>query len=67
VELWRKEQLLKIIEGYEPKNIYNADETELFIKLPVNETLGLKGGSLQQCKEFQVEVTGSVSLQCRWG
>jgi hypothetical protein len=43
VELWRKEQLLKIIEGYEPKNIYNADETGLFFRLPVNKTLSLKG------------------------
>jgi hypothetical protein len=40
---WRKEQLLKIIEGYEPKNIYNADETGLFFMLPPNKILSLKG------------------------
>jgi hypothetical protein len=39
---WRKEKLLKIIEGYEPKNIYNADETELFFRLPPNKTISLK-------------------------
>jgi hypothetical protein len=31
---WRKEQLLKITEGYKPKNIYNADETGLSFRLP---------------------------------
>jgi hypothetical protein len=43
VEEWRKEQLLKIFEGYEPKNIYNADETRLFFRLPPNKTLSLRG------------------------
>jgi hypothetical protein len=43
VEEWRKEQLLKIFESYEPKNIYNADETGLFFRLPPNKTLSLKG------------------------
>jgi hypothetical protein len=40
---WRKEQLLKIINGYEYKNIYNAGETGLFSRLPLNKTLSLKG------------------------
>jgi DDE superfamily endonuclease. len=43
---YRKEQLLKIIECYEPKNIkniYNADDTGLFCMLPPNKTLSLKG------------------------
>jgi hypothetical protein len=43
VKEWRKEQLLKIIECYEPKNIYNADETGLFFTLPPNKKLSLKG------------------------
>ena len=43
-EVWRKEELLKIIEGYEPQNIYNADETGLFFMLPRN---------MQWWKEFQ--------------
>jgi hypothetical protein len=33
VEEWVKKKLLKIVEGYEPTNIYNADETGL---LPCN-------------------------------
>jgi hypothetical protein len=40
---WRKEQLLKITKGYEPKNIYNAHETGLYISLPPNKTLSVKG------------------------
>jgi hypothetical protein len=40
---WRKEQLLKIIEGYDNKNIYSADETGLFFRLTPNKTLSLKG------------------------
>jgi hypothetical protein len=42
VEERRKEQILKIFEGYKPKNIYNADETGLFFRLPPNKTLSLK-------------------------
>jgi hypothetical protein len=41
---WRNEQLLKITECYKPQNIYNADETEHFFRLPTNKTLSLKGG-----------------------
>jgi hypothetical protein len=40
---WRKEQLLRITEGYKCKNIYNADDTGLFSRLPPNKTLSLKG------------------------
>jgi hypothetical protein len=39
---WRNEQLLKISEVYKPKNIYNADETLLFFRLPTNKSLSLK-------------------------
>jgi len=36
VEEWRKEELLKINEGYECKDIYNADETGMFFRPPPN-------------------------------
>jgi hypothetical protein len=29
VEEWTEEQLVKIMEGYKAKNIYNTDETRL--------------------------------------
>jgi hypothetical protein len=43
VEVWRNEQLLKVIEGYEPENMYVDDEAGLFFMLPPNKTLSVKG------------------------
>jgi hypothetical protein len=57
VEEWRKEQLLKIFEGYEPKNIYNADETGLFFRLPPNKTLSLKGDPYNGGKNSKERIT----------
>lgn len=37
MEEWRNEQLLKIIEVYKPKNIYNVDGTLLIFRLPTNK------------------------------
>jgi hypothetical protein len=62
VEEWRKEQLLKIIEGYKPKNIYNADETELLFRLPTNETVSLKGDPCNGGKNSKKRIT--VLLAC---
>jgi hypothetical protein len=42
VEEWRKEQLLKIMEGYKAKNICSAAESRLIFRLPPNKTLSLK-------------------------
>jgi hypothetical protein len=39
---WRKEQFIKIINAYKPQNIFNADETGLYFKLPPIKTLSLK-------------------------
>ncbi|XP_039967465.1 tigger transposable element-derived protein 6-like [Bactrocera tryoni] len=41
---WR-ENIQKLIENYEPKNIFNADETGLFYKCLSDRTLSLKGQS----------------------
>jgi hypothetical protein len=35
---WGKEKVLKIIEGYEPENIYNAEKSGLFFRPPPNIT-----------------------------
>ena len=43
VEDWRNEHLLRIFDGYKPENIHNADETGLFLRLPPNKMLNLKG------------------------
>jgi len=39
---WTKERALKIVEGYKPKNIYNADETGLCCRLPLNKMVTWK-------------------------
>jgi len=38
----KKRQFPKISKGQKPRNIYNADKTELCFKLPPNKALGLK-------------------------
>ena len=43
MEDWRDEHLLRIFGGYKPENIYNADETGLFLRLPPKIMLNLKG------------------------
>ena len=42
IEKWKNE-LPSIIQGYEPRDIYNADETGLFWQLLPNKTLAEKG------------------------
>jgi hypothetical protein len=62
VEEWRTEQLLKLFEGYEPKNIYNVDETGLFFRLPPNKTLSLEGDPFNGGKNSKERIT--VLLAC---
>jgi hypothetical protein len=61
-EEWRKEQLLKIFDVYELKNIYNADESGLFFRLPPNKTLSLKGDPCNGGKNSKERIT--VLLAC---
>jgi hypothetical protein len=42
VENW-KEKLPKLCEGYEPKNIFNMDETGVFFKDTTRKTFHIKG------------------------
>jgi hypothetical protein len=60
---WRKKYLLRITEGYEPKNICRADETGLFFRLPLNKTLSLKWDTCSGGKNSKERVM-VVSLQC---
>jgi hypothetical protein len=57
------EKVLKIIEGYEPKNIYNAEETGLFFRLPPNITRqSLKEDPCKGGKNSEVRIM--VPLAC---
>ena len=40
---WKQSELQEILKQFEPKNIYNADETGLFYKCVPNRTLAEKG------------------------
>lgn len=63
MEEWEKEKLFKNNKGYEPQDIYNADESGLFFKLATKTILSFKWEYLQWQKELQVQNNGSVCLQ----
>nr|XP_002736427.2 PREDICTED: tigger transposable element-derived protein 4-like [Saccoglossus kowalevskii] len=46
VEQW-KDKLPSLLDGYEPRDIYNMDETGLFYRATMNKTLFVKG---EQCR-----------------
>jgi hypothetical protein len=64
VEKQRKEHLPKIIDCFEPKNMYNAGETKLFFRLQSNRTLGLKGDACSDGKKsnFRIMVLFTCSV-----
>ncbi|XP_064475802.1 tigger transposable element-derived protein 6-like [Ornithodoros turicata] len=55
---WQEEELKGILEKYQPKDIYNADETALFYQMMPGRTLTLKGrrceGGTQSKQRFSV-------------
>ena len=57
VEVWRNKQLLKVIEGYEPENIYNGDGAGLFFMLPPKKTLSFKGNPCSGGKNSKDRIT----------
>lgn len=42
VDVWKKQTLPALIQGYEPRNVFNADETGLFYKLLLDRTLAMR-------------------------
>ncbi|GBN66044.1 Tigger transposable element-derived protein 4 [Araneus ventricosus] len=61
VEQW-KEDLATLVNGYEPKNIYNCDKTGLFYKLMPDRTLTFKGepcqAQLREIGDVVAEING---------
>ena len=49
------ESLLSLLEGYEPRDIYNADETGLFFNVLPDRTLGYKGESCHGGKHSKTD------------
>jgi hypothetical protein len=48
---WKQSELQEILKQFEPKNIYNADETGLFYKCVPNRTLAEKGDA---CSGYKI-------------
>ena len=57
VQRWTTEQLPKILEGWEPSQVYNCDETGLFFKMLPNRTLATKGEDVHGSKKSKERVT----------
>lgn len=55
------EDLPSLLEGYDPNNIYNADETALFFKCLPDKTFTLKG---EQCHGGKQSKERLTILQC---
>jgi hypothetical protein len=53
----RLESLLSLLEGYEPHDVYNADETGLFFSLLPDRTLAYKGESCRGGKHSKDRLT----------
>jgi hypothetical protein len=60
---WKSEELPKIINEYQSKDIFNNDETGLFYNLLSSKTLTYKGDSCHDGKKSKQRVT-SARLQC---
>lgn len=52
-----KEKLLELTENYDPRNIFNADETELFFKCLPNRTLCFRNEKYHGGKSSKERVT----------
>jgi len=49
--------VLQITEGYKPKNLYNADEKGLFLRVPPNKTLSFKGDPCNGAKNSKQAIS----------
>jgi hypothetical protein len=52
-----KPKLLELISSFEPKNIYNADETGLFFRILPTKSLAVKGGKCTGGKMYKERLT----------
>lgn len=57
VDKWTQEVLPKLIEGWDPKDIYNCDESGLFFKMLPNKTMHTKGEACHGSKKSKERVT----------
>ena len=58
VNAWKESSLPAILSNYELKDIYNADEFELFYKCVINKTYQLKSEKSTGEKLGKIRITG---------
>jgi hypothetical protein len=58
---WKSEELHKIIDGFQPKDMFNVDETGLYHNLQPTKTVTDKGDSCYGGTKSQQRVTGLLS------
>ena len=57
VKKWQEIELPKLIENYDSKNIFNADESGLFFKARPNKSLAFKGEKCHDGKKSKDRIT----------
>ena len=57
VRVWKEGQLQNVLSRYDPKDVYNADETGLFCKLLPENSLGFKGTVNHGSKQPKTKIT----------
>jgi hypothetical protein len=55
-----------VLEGYEARDIYNADEMGLFFKCLADRTLALKGETCRGGKKCEGATDGTIVYTQRW-
>ncbi|XP_064462137.1 tigger transposable element-derived protein 6-like [Ornithodoros turicata] len=55
--VWLEEVLPRILTRYQPRDVYNADESALFYQMLPNRTLFLKGDRCHGAKQSKLRIT----------
>ena len=57
VKEWKETDMADILRRYEPKDVYNADETGLLYQCTPDRTLAIKGHDMEGRKQSKKRVT----------
>ena len=57
VQEWKETDMADILRRYEPKDVYNADETGLFYQCTPDRTLAIRGSDVEGRKQSKKRVT----------
>jgi hypothetical protein len=57
VDYWKSVTLVRYLEGYKPNDIFNADETGIFLNLLPSKTLATRGDKCHGGKKSKDRIT----------